>query len=270
MNPALEATVIDACNHGVDAAQWERLVSGRPAAELQEVLSAAVRSWCADPLSAHRGAKDLACLLIKHGANPLSGTDPVLSMELCSAHPDIAVHIVNLLYRAQLDHGIDHRTDAGGNALHALVSYCPDWLGGMLDSAFKKSRFQVANVQTMSLPSYAHIHPDWLAQPQDDGATPLHLWWRKAQALYEFYDRDQLAAFKVWDTFIYLAEEGAPLDAVDRAGVSVAELMVEAIDAGVDASRGEPWLSQARAIHQDLSLQSTTAPAASPSKAPRL
>lgn len=270
MENTLVNDALVACKQGVDAASWEASLASVPQPVLQDLLGSVVVAWCEDPLSAHRGSMEMAQLLIKHGANPLSGPAPVLSSGLCADHPDIAVHLVNLLCRLQTNCGIVHQTDAGGNALHALVKHSPDWLGAMLSSAFDKSRFQVTQMQTMSLPTYAHLHPQWLAQPQHDGSTPLHLWWRQAPELYDFYDRDDLAAFKVWDTFTYLARAGAPLDAVDAAGVSVAGLLVQAVDDGIDPASSEEWVSMARSIHQDLTLQSKTALVAHKSKGPRL
>ena len=270
--PVSSDELIQACRDVPDAGHWEPLLAALPLEERQDLLGTVIAAWSKDPLNLSRGGREMADLLMRQGANPLVGCPSLFRTAIDETRVDVAVHLVNLLCQAQALHGISHRDDRGGNVLHVLVDTDPEWLGNLFESAFNKTRLRINPTQTMSLPQFAYFHQAWLNEPRDDGATPLHVWWHEAPEIYYYYGRDSLAGFHVWDRFIYLARAGASMEAVDHAGVSVAALMVQAVDQhGVDGMRGAEWMDQARAIAQAQALQSDTlSPAPTRASGPRL
>lgn len=206
----------------------------------QRLLGQALVHWQENILEIYRGTRQSVVALIESGANPLapfpdvptSHEAPLLFDHLAQRHPDVALHLVNILYAAKKDLGQDYLAENQRNILHKLCGLGPEWLGSALDSAQNDIRVRVDPTQTMSLPQKVNIHPEWVNQADDEGKSPLHLVWERAVYCLMSGDRD--GAYECWDASEYLCHMGGSLLARDKQGSSPAQMILNCTAVGLE------------------------------------
>lgn len=205
----------------------------------QDLLGQALEYWRTNILAIYKGTRQAVRALIESGANPLApipgeeSRDPhrPTFVSLLHRHPDIALHLVNMLHTVKLETGHDRLAPNGNTVLHVLCEQDPQWLGNTLDSAFTGSRVQLPPTQTMSLPQRVHLHPAWINHANDNQRTPLHMTWDRATYCML---AEPSNAFRCWDTSQYLLHLGGSLLAPDNQGKTPAQMLLNCVLNGLE------------------------------------
>ena len=217
-----------ACAHG-RTKEWGDLITGIRHGGGQVILGAVIDEWITrhkqTPVHCVRMAGDL----LEIGVNPLSGGGAVFSRWLCETHVAVAQHMMNFIC-SQSPGGQPFLDDHGRTVLHILLENDSDWLRACWSGITRKPYHEYASGQE-EFPAALLIDDEWISWQDHDGQTPLHVLWRRAPVKCR-EDRTLFSSMETWEMFLHLSGGTASLHTRDRRGVSVIDLMVDAIDRG--------------------------------------